>query len=61
MDTAKNLIKTSITEQEDMLTVDLGDAERHSVNYCILVLKDILNTLEHSYEGEDGKLHEKTW
>lgn len=61
MEPTKQLIKDYINKQKEMMKHDLGLNEKCSVNYCILVLEDLLNQLNRSYEGTDGKLHEKNW
>ena len=61
MEIAKLLIENSIKKQEELVNIHLGDGSIDTALYCILVLKDMLNELDQSYEGEDGKLHKKDW
>ncbi len=61
MNTTKHLIEKCISQQKEMLQSDLGNVEKHSINYCILVLEDLLKEIDQSYEGEDGNLHKKDW
>ena len=61
MEIAKLLIENSIKKQEELVNIHLGDSSIDAILYCILILNDMLNELDQSYEGEDGKLHRKNW
>lgn len=56
-----DLIEKTIEYQKEILTNPIDKWSVHSVKYCILGLEELLNTINLSYECEDGNLHKKDW